>query len=181
MPEDIRINLLEHDTSRQQARLEILIIVFFTAVLAVTMLLVHLNMTGRINAEKQKNAQLQQELLEYRPSQAAMTLNQNIEQQLKKKSFQADRLNKEGIPVTEILKDIARSMPDGTTLININITDEQSLLKGYAPDFASTSRLIASLKKSSRFHDVKVLNAQWDENSGQVIFNIEMMWKEGKI
>lgn len=180
MPPDIHINLLEHDTSRQQARAEVIIIVLLTAVIALVMLAVHFNQVQKVEREKKINRQLQQEMLKYRPAQAAMLLNQNIEQELAAKNKTIATLKSLGIPATSILADIDSSMPDKVTAINIIISDAKITLKGYAPDFYSVAALVVSLQSRERFHEVKVLNAQLEEDSGEVVYTIEMAWRGSK-
>lgn len=181
MPPVIHINLLEHDTGKQQSIVEMFIITLLTAIVAITMLIFYFSQVERVSLERKENHQLTQELCKYRPSQEAMIMDQNLEQQLGIKNRLVNDLRLQGIPATKILDDIENSMPGQVALITINITEANAVIKGYAPDFTSISGLAASLRSNPHFHDVNVLDAHREEESGEVLFSLEMEWRKGRI
>lgn len=179
MPPVIHINLVEHDTRREQAVAEMLVITLLTAIVVIAMLIFYFNQVERVSLGKRQYHQLQQELLRYGPSQAAINLSRDMKKQLDEKSRQVDTLKLQGMPLTIILDDIEQAMPEGGRLINLAAADNKITLKGYTSNFSSAARLVVSLQQSPRFQDVAVLNLQREEESGKVMFSLEMVWKKG--
>jgi Tfp pilus assembly protein PilN len=175
--QQIYINLLKRNTTRDKLLLELLIFSLVSAFLVVGMFYSYFFRLDQLAQEKSINNRLSKELLKYSASKNDLNYINKLGSELTAKKQVIKQIEGQGLPLTSILTTVEKAMPTDVTLISMDIKNNKIQETGYAPDYFQVAQLIAGLKQDTRFTSVDLVSANVDEEAGKIKFIVDMIWK----
>ena len=125
------------------------------------------------------NARLQASLEDYKVKSVTVETQQSLEQNMLAKQDSINQLQPFLVSHLEVLGEIEKSVPAGILLTELEVETSKAILKGYAPDHNEIARLLSGLRISSCFKSVIEVSSRYEEETDEILFNIEMDWGEG--
>ncbi len=177
---EIRINLIEKDYKVLGRRKNMMICLFIALLMLSGMLYSYTLTRARVTALQAENGRLKNEYSK------AETLIQKVEDNKTANDILEDKRNsvlqvqKRQISTLEILDEIEKTMPPGIRLIEIEISLEKVTLKGFAPAHTPEALLLSGLRNSNMFADVVIIASHVNDNSGEVLFEVEVAREVGE-
>ncbi|MEN6461953.1 MAG: PilN domain-containing protein [Syntrophomonas sp.] len=174
----ININLLKKDTSRQSISGEILGFSIITMALAASMLGLYLIKVNQLDYQQLLNLRLKNQVKNYVPIQQTLLVTGELEKQLEVKRKMAQDSAKLGVPVIKILSAVENAIPPEVMATGVEVKDEKVQVNGYSQQYYGIAQLIAGLANNSMFTNVALVSSQYEEVSGQIMFSVEMNWRQ---
>ncbi|MEN6326587.1 MAG: PilN domain-containing protein [Syntrophomonas sp.] len=174
----ININLLKKATRRQSISGEILGFSIITMALAASMLGLYLIKVNQLDYQQLLNLRLKNQVKNYVPIQQALLVTGELEKQLEVKRKMVHDSAKLGVPVIKILSAVENAIPPEVMATGVEVNDEKVLVNGYSQQYYGIAQLIAGLAKNAMFTNVALVSSQYEEVSGQIMFSVEMNWRQ---